>query len=202
MPMSMLRSLNSDLHAPVSATLNTETGIILVHLDKVDYGYMDQAVRYLGQVFQPKSELHITIVSQDAEHILKYLNDHPQDSGNLQDLILSTDWSFRKQEQFYHVVESPEIATEAGIPVETIIQMVELPMLQAFLKDLSKLVGRGFELPPTHVTLYTRGTEKGISLPNQIVFKELVKASMRPRELWPIEETPPAGPGNDQGLMR
>lgn len=193
MPMSMMRSLDGDLHAPVSATLNTETGIILVHLDKIDYGYMDQAVRYLGKVFQPKSELHITIVSQDAEQILKYLNNHPQD-GSLQDLILSTDWSFRKLEQFYHVVEAPE--------VETLIQMVELPMLQAFFKDLSKLVGRGFELPPTHVTLYTRGTEKGISLPNQIVFKELAKTSMRPRELWPIEETPPAGLGGDQALLR
>lgn len=189
-----MRPLDGDLHAPISATLNTETGYILVHLDKIDYGYMDQAVRYLGKVFQPKSELHITIVSQDAEHIMKYLDAHPQETSSLNDLILSTDWSFRKLEQYFHMAEDAEN--------ESIIQMVELPMLQTFLKDLSKLVGRGFELPPTHVTLYTHGNEKGVSLPNQILFKERMKSPMRPRELWPVGETPPAGLGSDQGLVR
>lgn len=161
--------------SPVSTSFDPRTGIVRAHLDKVDYGYVDQAVRYQGRVFQPKSELRITIISEDAGVLSKYLASHPDDIDDVQDLVLSADWRCNKLDEFYHVVDQPG--------VETIIQMVELPGLRQFFRDLSKLVGQGFLLPPMHVTLYTRGTQEGIQLPDQQSFQQRVRTRVLPWEV-------------------
>lgn len=161
---------------PVNKDFNPETGNILVSVDKVDYEYDDRAVEYQGRVFTPKSELHITIVSmEDAEELRRFLEKTPDGTQSVWDILDETDFSFRKLDQFYHVVESPG--------VETIIQMVEIPMLETFFRSMSGLVGRGFLLPPTHITLYMRGTSIGIALPDQEVFRERAKAQILPGEL-------------------
>ncbi len=188
--MTELHSDEGEFITPVSATFDPDTGFIIVNLDKVSYGYLDQPVRYQGKIFQPKSELHITIISQDAEVLKQHVQSHPENLDTIEDLVLSTDWSFRKRFDFYYVTEEPE--------KETIIQMVNVPMLEPFLKDLSKQVGQGMVVPPTHVTLYTRGTERGIAIPNQAVFNELVKARVDPDEVQAVER-PANHPGTRQG---
>ncbi len=179
------------LKTPVSAAFDPETGSVVVNIDKIGYGYFDQPVRYQGKIFQPKGELHITIVSQDAEALKKHLAKAPEDQEEIDDLVLSTDWSYRKRTDLYYIAKDPD--------TESIIQMVDVPMLEAFLKDLSKLVGQGIVLPPTHVTLYVRGTEKGIGIPNEAVLKELVKAPVQPEDVQPAD-SPSQKPGADQGL--
>ncbi len=168
---------------PVSTIFDRRTGIIRAHLDKVDYGYVDQAVRYQGRIFQPKSELHITIVSEDAGVLIKHLESHPDHLDEIQDLVLSANWECNKLDEYYHVVDRPE--------VETIIQMVEMPGLRQFFRDLSKLVGQGFLLPPVHVTLYTRGTEAGITLPDQQSFQRRVRTRILPWEVVRDSQEPP-----------
>jgi hypothetical protein len=181
--MTILHSDESELRAPVTTTLNTETGKVVVHLDKVEYGFFNQPILYQDRLFQPKSELHITVISKDSANLLlNYMTSHPEDKDEIQELILVTDWSYHKLNKFYYVEEEPG--------VETIIQMVDVPALTNFFKDLSKQVGQGFILPPTHVTLYTRGTEKGISLPNRELFEERVKTVLLPVELHPVEDQP------------
>lgn len=191
--MGILRSDEINLHTPVTTTFDQQTGLIKAHLDMVDYGFVNQPVRYLGKPFQPKQELHITIVSQDAGIILKHLENHPDDVDDVQDLILSTDWSFSMLDDFFYVQEKPG--------VETIIQMVDIAAIRSFFKDLSKLIGQGFILPPTHVTLYTRGTEEGISLPDQQSFQQKVKNQIQPGEVR-LEQDRTLRPGPEQGLAR
>jgi hypothetical protein len=189
--MGLLRSDETNTHSPVSASFDVQTGLILAHLDKVDYGFVDEPVRYQGKTFQPKSELHITLVSQDAGAILKHLESHPDDIDEIQDLVFLADFTFFKLGEFYHVEEQPG--------VEAIIQMVEIPGLRAFFKDLSKLVGQGFIVPPTHVTLYTRGTVKGISLPDQQAFQQFARAKIIPGEVQVAQQR--TSPGAEQGLV-
>ncbi len=188
--MGILRSDEINTHSPVSTTFDERTGFILAHLDKVDFGYVDQPIRYLGRIFQPKEELHITIVSQDAGLILKHLENHPDDIDDILDLVISIDWTYSKLDEFYHVQAKPD--------VETIIQMVEIPALRGFFKDLSKLIGQGFILSPTHVTLYTRGTDKGIPIPDQQSFQQLVKGEIQPNDVR-LAEDASAGRRNEQG---
>ena len=75
--------------------------------------------------------------------------------------------------------------------METIIQIVEIPELHSFLRDLSKLTGHGFSVPPIHITLYARGTEKGIPIPDQQSFQQLVKAQILPEEVRAEKKSPP-----------
>ncbi len=189
--MTLLRSDETNMHSPVSASFDPQTGFLLAHIDKVDYSFVDEPVRYQGKTFQPKSELHITLINQDAGAVLKHLESHPDDLDDIQDLVLSADFSFYKLGQFFYVVERPG--------VEAIIQLVDVPGLRPFFKDLSKLVGQGFIVPPTHVTLYTRGTEKGISLPDQHTFQQLARGQVLPSEVQRLAEASPRA-GADQGL--
>jgi hypothetical protein len=183
---------DQNLLRPLNAELVPETGYLVVILDMQDYGFIEQPVRYQGRLFQPKSELHITIISQDGEKVTRHLEDDPKTLGPLQELIQGNDWRFRKLPAYYHVVEAPD--------VETIIQMVEIPGLEGFLRALSGMLGQELVRPPTHVTLYTRGTEKGIGLPTQEAFQELVKAEVQPQELQGSADAPD-NLGADQGLV-
>jgi hypothetical protein len=172
---TLFDSNDGELCRPVNVNFNEQTGFLQVNLAKTDYDYVDRPVRYQGRIFQPKGELHITIISQDSGVLLHYLARHPQDLDSIRDLIYSTDWSFRKLPDFYHV--------ESGGGEESIIQMVDVPDMVPFLRSLSNLVEHGFVLPPTHVTLYTLGTVLGIPLPNAAVFRERARTPIHASDL-------------------
>ena len=178
--MQSLRPKNDQVRQSAKTAFDPQTGFVVVQLNKAEYGYQEVPVYYQGRLFDPKSELHITIVSADAaEAVRSFIERRPDDAVQVQEMVDETRWVFRALDSFYHVVEAPG--------VETIIQMVEVPHVAEFFSRLSGLVGQGFILPPTHVTLYMRGTEKGIGLPTQTVFDQFVQAPVRPEELHPLQ---------------
>lgn len=187
--MQSLPPKDDHLRQPVKTVFDLQTGFVVVQLNKAEYSYHETPVHYQGRVFDPKPELHITIVSADAaETVRSFIERKPDDAVHVQEIVDETSWVFRELDSFYHVVEAPE--------VETIIQMVEVPHMADFFSRLSGLVGKGFILPPTHVTLYMRGTEKGIGLPTQTVFDQLVQNPIRPEELRPAQGDPGAATGS------
>ena len=191
--MAALLADENHRHAPVRTTFNEQTGYVLLQVDGVDFGYPGMPVRYQGKIFQARQELHITVISKDAGIILKHLKRHPGDADDIQDLVLSTNWSFYKLNRFYLVQEEPEAETFIQPQAETIIQMVEIPALRLFLRDLSRLVGQGFVIPFTHITLYTRGTECEIPIPDQHGFQQLAKVQI---QVWEVrlDKAPPSRP--------
>ena len=190
--MAALNPKPDELRSPVKVSFDSATGGVIVLLAKPDFGFVDRPVRFQGKVFQPKGELHISILVQEAaEKVKKYLDDHPDEAYEIREIVDQTRWLYQKLDTYYHIEEEPE--------VETIIQMVEMPGLPAFFKDLSGKLKQGFVLPPTHVTLYTRGTETGIALPSQEIFQQRVRSAIHPEEIQP-EDDRPARLGADQGL--
>ncbi len=69
--MQSLVPKDHQLRQPVKTVFDPQTGYVVVQLHKEAYGYQEVAVRYLGRVFQPKTELHITIVSADAAETVR-----------------------------------------------------------------------------------------------------------------------------------
>lgn len=181
-PMPLTSKFENVPLRAVNASFDPETGMVQVNLDKVTYGFVDQPVRYQDKLMQPKSELHITILSQDAPLLLKHLESHPDDLHEIQDLVTSASWTYLRQGDYYLVEEAPDMTT--------IIERVEVPELTQFLRDMSKLVGKGLTLPPTHVTLYTLGAEKGIPLASQAEFDEKVKRQIQPEEVTLLDNPP------------
>ncbi len=176
--MAFIDPHHSQRIEPVSAELVKDTGYLVVNIDKASYTFLDRPVRWDNRIFQPKIELHITIISQDAEKVLRATAENAEMLARVQNLVSHTDWRFHKLSDFYHIVETPG--------VETLIQMVALPALPAFFEELSSLLGEHFHLPPTHVTLYTLGTEKGIGLPTRAVFEELTRSRVDPAAVLPV----------------
>jgi hypothetical protein len=142
-------------------------GFLVINVDMDAYGYSRDEVEYQGSTLEPKDELHITILSKDAaDAVGRHLDEHPEDRERVRRLVEETDWNFHKTGELYFVQE------EEG--VETIIEMVEVPELEGFFRKLSRIAGEELEIPPAHVTLYMRGTEKGIGLATQAEFENLV----------------------------
>jgi hypothetical protein len=143
-----------------------KSGFLVINVDMDAYGYSREEVEYRGNTLQPKDELHITILSKDAaDSVGSYLEDHPDDRERVRRLVEETDWKFHKTGELFYVQE------EEG--VETIIELVDMPELEGFFRKLSRILDEDLEVPPVHVTLYMRGTDKGIGLATQEEFENL-----------------------------
>jgi hypothetical protein len=151
---------------PREISFDPESGYLVARLEKEAFELEENRVYFEGRPFEPKDEVHITILSGEAaETVRQHLEDHPQQEEHVRQLIEQANWETRIMDSFYHVREEPD--------AETIIQMVEIPELGWFFKRLSELVGRELERPPTHVTLYLRNTEKGIGIPTRAELERL-----------------------------
>jgi ribosomal protein S15P/S13E len=165
-----------DLLRPQRASFDPAEGYLILELDLQSFYLHPEGVRFEGRHFEAKDEVHITILSREAaEAVRQHLERYPQDEEQVRQLVDETNWEYRKLDSFYHIQEEPE--------VETIVQMVEVPGVDTFFKQVGHPVGQELELPPTHVTLYMRGTEKGIGIPTQAEFERLAQKQIRLEEL-------------------
>lgn len=164
-----------ELHQPRDVSFQPDSGFLAVKIDADTYGYDRRAVLIRERRLETKDELHITILSREAaEQTANYISRDPQGNPRVQELINQAQWGFRMLDRFYHVREEQ---------AETVIQIVEMPGLQDFFRKLSELIGQRISIPPVHVTLYMAGTEKGIGLPDQQVFEDLVQGQVDLAEL-------------------
>jgi hypothetical protein len=173
-----MSSQSENLLAPQAVYFEEEEAYLVLHLDMADFDLQPTQVDFRGKSFQPKDELHITILSRRAASAVQdHLEENPGDSPQIHRLIEQTDWSYRQEDHFFHVVEEPG--------VESIIQLVQVLALQSFFQELSRIIAQDLEPPPAHVTLYTFGDPKGIGIPTQADFEQLVVEEIDLAELQP-----------------
>lgn len=178
--MNILPVGGEGYETPSGISFDEDNCYLVVQLEPSIYGYEAREVTFNGKTFNPKEELHITILSNEAAEILKeHLQEKPEDIELVQGYVNHAGWVYKKEDCFYHVVQEPG--------VETIIQMVCVQGAESFYESLSGIVGHELPFPPTHVTLYMIGTEKGIGLPTQEVFDELVREEVRAAEITAAE---------------
>ena len=147
-----------------------------------DLGYQARTVTYQSLTYQPKSELHITLLSKAAAAAVRdWAGDDPTRREKLQDLIAQTDFSFMPLRCFYHARRDGD---------QTLIQLVHMPTLRGFYHQLSTLVGSRLSVPPAHITLYTSGNPMGIGIASYQEFKKLVTGAAAPDEIPVPAATP------------
>lgn len=164
-----------------------ETGALLLLLTREAIDLPNDIVAFRGKVFDPKDEVHITIVGRASGRRVKEAVDRDLAANScLKRAIDETNWAYRIQGRMYHVRKEKEVKNEQGdldlVEAESIIVMAEVAGLQSFYERLDRMIEMNLELPPTHVTLYTRGDPLGIGLSNQEDFEAFVT-----REIWPTE---------------
>lgn len=171
-----------------------ESNVLLISLDIDDFGILKDGISYLRVKFQPKDEVHITVIGKAlAKEISELAKRMPEIRTTIRKAIDETDWSYKKINKFYHVSKEKEKEDEEGNPrilhAESIIQMVEVPQIEKFFEKLASILGHKIEIPPTHVTLYTVGDHKGIGIPDNIAFTRYVEREVRQNELQNISNS-------------
>jgi hypothetical protein len=166
----------------------------LIPLDLEEWVVYGQAVRFRGQAFDAKREVHITVVNKDLGAKLEDLiRIDPKLESRIAQAIEEADWGSSaaryRRASLHHVVKEKKPKDGQGEPLhaESIVQQVEVPGLDAFYAALSAIVGPLPDLPPTHVTLYTLGDPQGIGLKNRQDWECYVKRELSPDELIRIE---------------
>lgn len=155
---------------------NEETGTLLLRLRNEDVGLGDEAITYQGRRFQPKDEVHITVIgSALGEALLDALDS--EERRRLESLVAGTNWDYRLLSRWHYVVRQEEQAAES------IIRMVDVPALPAFYTALEAITGLSIPPRPAHITLYTRGDDSGIGIATWGEFEQLVAADVDPATL-------------------
>ena len=117
-----------------------------------------------GRRFEPKQELHVTLVGRElGEELRRVLGDRLDTATR--PAFEALDWTIERGGERL-IVEKPGTADDGRhATVASVIELVELPALDFYYRWLGGLLGRQLAVPPAHVTLYTHGKAKGIGIP-------------------------------------
>lgn len=186
----MANAQNQEFSTPREVRFDEKSGYLRIELDKEAYGFVNAEFSFQDKDFEPKKELHITILGQGAaDEVRRAMEAHPGKVRQVKRLIGSTDWSYRKFQRFYQARD------EQG--AQSIIQMVEVPALHKFFEELSRVVDQALKTPPVHVTLYTYGDPEGIGLSDRETFEKRVTGEVSPKVLQ--QQLSRTATGSDEG---
>jgi len=158
-------------------------GSLLLGLEQAEYGFGARQAQVAGEVFNPKAELHVTLLGSST------LRDLPADTAAcIAAHAARENWYVELLEQYW-LLRNP--AAEQGKTTASIIQMVEVYPLQAFLAAANQRHALVLQPPPTHITLYVQGGGCGIALNDHDSWRHL-----RQRRLF-ASELPPRNPARE-----
>lgn len=148
-----------------------EEGTVLVELSMDTFCLAKSCVVIAGELFQPKDELHITVIGTELGLMLQRKIKQGQVSDELlQQSFEAIDWAF-KQTGPLHMLSR----TRGSVNQKSIILLIEMPGIQTFYQQLKKLgmIDPATPLPPVHITLYTQNCANGIGVANEETLKTL-----------------------------
>lgn len=133
-----------------------------------------------GRRFEPKDELHVTLVGTALGRELHEALGKRLEAAT-RPAFEALDWSHRRSGTGV-LIEKIGLRDDGRRgTVASIIQLVELPAMAHFHRWLGSLLGRQLPVPPPHVTLYTHGraAEIGIATVNSLKSWRRVALSLR-----------------------
>lgn len=141
----------------------TDRDTLLLPLDEAP---PRQPIELDGRTFEPKQELHVTLVGAGLGRELRAMFGEHLDAAT-RPAFEALDWHLDRTGP-HLLIEKPG-RTDAGErgTVASVIEMVDLPALRYFHHWLGGLLGRQLPVPPAHVTLYTHGRARGIGIPDR-----------------------------------
>lgn len=152
---------------------------VVVPLDPAEWPPPAHAVSLDGTRFDPKRELHVTVLgSALGARISGLVACRALSELMLVDAFEAYDWTPVRTHTLLRLAKD-----EDGTCVESLIEPLTLPALAKFHVALGELLGEKLPPPPPHVTLYTRGSDEGIGVPDEQTLRELLVAQVDPDAL-------------------
>lgn len=121
------------------------------------------AVEIDGITFQPKSELHITVIGNRLGRELRELFAAHWLAAAVGEALDRQDWRFARSGRQL-LLRKPFVEDGRRRVAHSMIERIELPAMAPFHRELGRLLGRQLPVPPPHVTLYVAGRPAGIGV--------------------------------------
>ncbi|HLM53883.1 MAG TPA: hypothetical protein VK325_09920 [Pseudoxanthomonas sp.] len=121
------------------------------------------AVTLDGVAFQPKPELHVTLVGAALGSELHAVFEKQYLDDRARMAFAALDWSFVRAGRLLMLRKQARVAGEPK-QFRSIIERLGMPAMRRFHLALGRMLGRELAVPPPHVTLFTAGRAKGIGV--------------------------------------
>jgi hypothetical protein len=117
--------------------------------------------------FDQKKEIHLTLISQKALDQTGGIGFIEEINDVIGDI---TEWEITPLNKFYLMAKK---GSDGSIK-ESVIQMVEFPAMEEFYSLLrrDKIIAQDSPTPPSHITLFTKFDDNGISINSQDDFDD------------------------------
>lgn len=109
--------------------------------------------------FKPKDEYHVTVIGLDLATVIA----NSDSKGRVQALINNFSWTIEFSNEYIELVKDDD----NGIHRQSIILLVTVPELSRFFSELNNILGKHIDLPPAHITLFTKNYDNGIGVYSQ-----------------------------------
>ena len=145
---------------------------VVVAIDAMDWAPPREPCVVDGQAFAPKHELHVTVIGKAlGAQLQAELAGGRIDAAAVRSAFAGQRWRLRRSGWRIRLRKP---ADAAGKPQrESIIEPVALPAMARLHARLGRLLRRSLPVPPPHVTLYVRGDEEGIGVPDAATLARL-----------------------------
>lgn len=166
-----------------------EAGSAIIPLTWDDPGLPEKRICFRGEWFEPKDELHVTVIGKQAGALLRERVEQDPATGVLiRQGFEAIDWQYVPAGPV-HVLSRPAKESESreqGMAREkTIIFRINMPGMAQFYDALKSrdLITTDTPVPPPHITLYTRNCPGGMGLPDEARLLELTENVLSVSEL-------------------
>lgn len=143
-------------------------------------------VRVDAQNFAAKHELHLTLVGRRlGQLLLASPGERRYRTRAVRAAFEALDWGWQRTGRLLWLEKH---GAEGGPDdrMRAIVELVELPAMADFHRQLGTLLGRELPVPPPHVTLYTAGKARGIGVPTAAALREFTVRAVTPAEFGPV----------------
>lgn len=165
-----------------------EMASMIIPLDWSDFIFTPKRVRIEDARFEPKDELHITVISKRVGRTLgKKMSLDPLLAVRVTKKFEAIDWGFEPVGPVHIISRLKEKREDEQATLcheKTIILKLDMPGLADFYEALKtlNLISADTSTPPPHVTLYTLNCPTGISLANNKILDDLSCRTLSIRE--------------------
>ena len=144
-----------------------------------DAGTTVHAVLLDDARFEPKAELHVTVIGRTlGARITRALADDTLREAELASAFEALDWSWSDTGAYVWLRKDKPAGR-----VESVIELIEMPAMAAFHFALGRKLGERLPVPPAHVTRWVRGDAEGIGVPDEDALRALTVRLVAREEL-------------------
>jgi hypothetical protein len=152
---------------------DSASGTVLLPIDPLDIVQPRTALLHGALRYDPKDELHVTLIGKKLADRLKALGV----TGNVADVLarLPKHWRVQPLGRWY-VLQEPQWVSPGGGDREgraSMIEMVQCMEGMRFFAELSRQAGQDISPPPFHVTRFFHADSMGIAVPDQETLERL-----------------------------